>query len=164
MKVVVLIICVIVSLSASASWMFHGWTAAHRRAVLSHARGCAEVFAQARQTYTEIRGDDEPLPINFARALAAKIKGAAIRTYSPYPFPSNVNGGLHDEFQREAWRRLAEQNQSEFISWESGLLKYALPDRMAADCVACHNSAVGSPKTDWKVGDVRGVIEVVLPY
>jgi hypothetical protein len=29
--------------------------------------------------------------------------------------------------------------------------------------VACHNGYPGSPKTDWKVGDVRGALEVVLP-
>jgi PAS domain S-box-containing protein len=30
-------------------------------------------------------------------------------------------------------------------------------------CVACHNHYEGSPKTDWKVGDVRGALEVILP-
>ena len=31
---------------------------------------------------------------------------------------------------------------------------------MAAACVACHNSSAVSPKNDWKLGDVRGVLEV----
>ncbi|MBI3604091.1 MAG: hypothetical protein HY205_06540 [Nitrospirae bacterium] len=30
-------------------------------------------------------------------------------------------------------------------------------------CVGCHNTHPDSPKTDWKVGDVRGVVEVVRP-
>jgi signal transduction histidine kinase len=34
---------------------------------------------------------------------------------------------------------------------------------MEAGCVSCHNSHPDSPKTDWKVGDVRGVIEIIRP-
>ena len=34
---------------------------------------------------------------------------------------------------------------------------------MRASCVECHNSHLDSPKTDWKIGDVRGVLEVSLP-
>ena len=43
------------------------------------------------------------------------------------------------------------------------VLRYAQADRMLTGCVACHNHYEGSPKTDWKVGDVRGALEVVLP-
>ncbi|NRF69297.1 HAMP domain-containing protein [Aquincola sp. S2] len=34
---------------------------------------------------------------------------------------------------------------------------------MKAGCVACHNSHPQSPKKDWKEGDVRGIVEVVVP-
>ena len=34
---------------------------------------------------------------------------------------------------------------------------------MQAGCVSCHNSHHDSPKTDWKVGDVRGVLEIIRP-
>ncbi len=34
---------------------------------------------------------------------------------------------------------------------------------METSCVSCHNSHPQSPKTDWKVGDVRGVLEIVQP-
>src|SRR5258708_4488525 len=27
-------------------------------------------------------------------------------------------------------------------------------------CVNCHNTFPGSPKTDWKLGDVRGIVEI----
>ncbi|MCZ6889067.1 MAG: response regulator, partial [Gammaproteobacteria bacterium] len=30
-------------------------------------------------------------------------------------------------------------------------------------CVACHNSHPDTPRNDWKEGDVRGVVEVVVP-
>ena len=34
---------------------------------------------------------------------------------------------------------------------------------MRPSCVNCHNTHPTSPKTDWKTGDVRGVLEVILP-
>jgi len=34
---------------------------------------------------------------------------------------------------------------------------------MQQSCVNCHNASPDSPKRDWKVGDVRGLIEVVQP-
>jgi methyl-accepting chemotaxis protein len=40
-------------------------------------------------------------------------------------------------------------------------VRVAVADVMVAQgCVDCHNSTAGSPKTDWKIGDVRGVLEV----
>ena len=31
------------------------------------------------------------------------------------------------------------------------------------DCVACHNTHPETPKKDWKVGDLRGVLEISMP-
>ena len=42
-------------------------------------------------------------------------------------------------------------------------MRYAAADIMTQECVDCHNNVEGSPKTDWKVGDVRGVVEVIVP-
>ena len=37
-------------------------------------------------------------------------------------------------------------------------------DRMVAEaCVTCHNSHPDSPKRNWALGDVRGVLEVIVP-
>ena len=36
-------------------------------------------------------------------------------------------------------------------------IKMAVPVVMGTSCVSCHNSHPQSPKTDWKVGDVRGI-------
>ncbi len=33
---------------------------------------------------------------------------------------------------------------------------------MAPACVTCHNAHPESPKHDWKVGDVRGIQEVII--
>jgi twitching motility protein PilJ len=42
-------------------------------------------------------------------------------------------------------------------------MRYAVADLMQDTCVACHNTHPQSPKTDWKEGDVRGVMEVIVP-
>ena len=34
---------------------------------------------------------------------------------------------------------------------------------MKQACVDCHNSHPSSPRLDWKVGEVRGVLEIVRP-
>jgi adenylate cyclase len=36
------------------------------------------------------------------------------------------------------------------------------PIIMGPACVACHNTHPESPKTDWKVGDVRGIQEIII--
>ncbi|MGO7800509.1 DUF3365 domain-containing protein, partial [Rhizobium ruizarguesonis] len=45
-------------------------------------------------------------------------------------------------------------------------LRFITPVVMGQACVACHNTHPESPKTDWKVGDVRGIQEVIIrqPY
>ena len=43
------------------------------------------------------------------------------------------------------------------------MLRYATADLMRKSCVHCHNTHPDSPKTDWKAGDVRGVLQVSLP-
>lgn len=42
-------------------------------------------------------------------------------------------------------------------------LRYAVADVMQASCIDCHNHHPDSPKTDWRVGDVRGVLEFIRP-
>lgn len=42
-------------------------------------------------------------------------------------------------------------------------LRYATADRMRAACVSCHNTHPDSPRTNWAVGDVRGVLEIIRP-
>ena len=49
-------------------------------------------------------------------------------------------------------------------SWAglSGNVRLVAPVMMGAACVACHNVHPDSPKKDWKVGDVRGIQEVIV--
>ena len=70
-----------------------------------------------------------------------------------------------DRFETDAWQQLSQTPDASFVrrEWVAGreVLRVAIGDRMDASCVACHNTAALSPRKDWKVGDVRGIIEVV---
>jgi signal transduction histidine kinase/DNA-binding response OmpR family regulator len=113
-----------------------------------------------------------PLPATLSLLLGQKIgarqSGAETHLYSPYPFPSRKDqGGLRDHFAEEAWAELQRNPGEPFYRFEEvqgrPALRYATADRMQAACVRCHNNHPDSPKKDWKVGDVRGVLEVDLP-
>jgi methyl-accepting chemotaxis protein len=107
-----------------------------------------------------------PLPATFIYDMSARLEkdDTRIRLYSAYPFPNRKDRRL-DPFQEEAWRYLNSNPEGIFTRQETlggqATLRVALPDRMVAQtCVDCHNSLADSPKKDWKIGDVRGVLEV----
>ncbi|MBD3767180.1 MAG: DUF3365 domain-containing protein [Gammaproteobacteria bacterium] len=111
-----------------------------------------------------------PLPATFAIDFSDKISQNSeyrVRLYSDMPFSWRENGGLHDEFEKKAMAYLRENPNGFVTSYEvlegKKVLRYAVADVMQASCVACHNSYPGTPKTDWKEGDVRGVLEVIRP-
>ncbi len=112
-----------------------------------------------------------PLPITFSRDWAKEIKangkGVEARIYSDFPFSFNSEGGPKDRFETEAMKTLRIEPTKPVFEFDklNGIwrLRYARADRMQASCVECHNSHPQSPKRDWKVGDVRGVLEVTIP-
>ena len=112
-----------------------------------------------------------PLPATFALRIGERMaesgQGGRTRLYSPYPFPWRAaEGGLRDDFQKEAWERLQADPQTPVVrtsnTADGRVLRYAVADRMRASCVKCHNEHPDSPRTGWKEGDVRGVLEVEL--
>ncbi len=113
-----------------------------------------------------------PLPATLTLLLGKRIgahgSGAQTRLYSPYPFPwRQEEGGLQDAFGQEAWSYLQHNPDKPYYRFEEfkGVrsLRYATADLMRPRCIDCHNTHPASPKTDWKAGDVRGVLEVILP-
>jgi signal transduction histidine kinase/DNA-binding response OmpR family regulator len=112
-----------------------------------------------------------PLPATLAMELADEINrgtaGAYARLYSDFPFPWRTDGGPRDEFERAALAALRATPDQPFHRFEEfqgrPSLRYAIADRMEASCVGCHNGHPQSPKRDWRVGEVRGVLEVVRP-
>ena len=111
-----------------------------------------------------------PLPATLSMELGKKIgqrlPGSEAHLYSPYPFPwRQESGGLKDEFRREAWSALNENPDIPFfrITQYKGrkALRFATADLMRTECVYCHNNHPDTPKTGWKTGDVRGVLEII---
>lgn len=115
--------------------------------------------------------DAIPIPATFAMAWAKEIgstgRGVSARLYSEFPFPWNKEGGARDIFGQGAIRFFKDKPDEAYYRFESDergwRLRYARADRMQESCVTCHNSHPDSPKKDWKVGDMRGVLEVSIP-
>jgi PAS domain S-box-containing protein len=113
-----------------------------------------------------------PLPatftLDFGAFLAAQQGGTSVRLFSELPFPWRLaEREALDDFQRAALAYLRARPDESFHRVElidgARVLRYAVADRLLDSCVACHNSYPGSPKVDWRVGDVRGVLEVRRP-
>jgi len=112
-----------------------------------------------------------PLPATLSMALGSRISeqhtGTEVHLYSPYPFPWRVNTGLNDDFRRKAWQAVTEQKKTtyyEFTEYKGrAVLRFATADIMQQNCVNCHNNHLNTPRTGWKTGDVRGVLEIIHP-
>jgi len=119
-----------------------------------------------------------PLPATFAIDLGERISkrspGMEVRVYSRYPWPGRAQGGPQGEFDRaalgwlEANARPAAQPPAEYSQFvtEDGRRKllYYSARHMEQSCLGCHNHPESpSPKKDWKVGDVVGVLKIVRP-
>ncbi|MDR3576063.1 MAG: adenylate/guanylate cyclase domain-containing protein [Anaerolineaceae bacterium] len=114
-----------------------------------------------------------PIPSTLGIEISQQISepGSAVqaRLYSDFPFPTRKDGGPHTDFETEALvtLRVEPDKSVPYIAYTNIngrlSLEYAHAVIMEQDCVVCHNSAPDSPKKDWKVGDVGGVQEVVLP-
>jgi methyl-accepting chemotaxis protein len=136
----------------------------------------AEITSRAKKAGMELGFDFRdkentlPLPATLVKALgesvAKEYPGTDVRLVSRYPFPNRAGATL-DDFQTSALTALekdpkAPQHRVEDINGRLSV-RYAVADVMKEGCVACHNSHPQSTKKDWKVGDVRGIVEVVVP-
>lgn len=107
-----------------------------------------------------------PLPATMIHDLSALLKneGTTVNLYSAFPFPNRKSRVL-DGFQTEAWDYLVKNPKSVYVkeSHNAGktIVRVAVADTMVAQgCVSCHNSHPDTPRADWKLGDVRGILEI----
>lgn len=136
-----------------------------------------EIVSRAKESGMKVnydylgKRDTLPLPATLVKALGEKISqespGSQLRLYSRYPFPHRTSTEKRDDFEEQALISLEKQPGQPFYRVETingrQSLRYAVADIMRKSCVECHNSHSESPKKDWKEGDVRGVLEVVVP-
>ena len=112
-----------------------------------------------------------PIPatftIEFGKRISEKSTGMQVRLYSDFPFAFRKEGGPKDDFERAALRELRTRPDKPFFRFEDfqgrPALRYTTAVRLNAGCIHCHNTHPESPKTDWKVGEVRGVQEIIQP-
>lgn len=139
----------------------------------------SEVVAKVEHCGIEVSHDYKgkaktiPLPATLSMDLGNRIAsagtGGETRLYSDFPFPwREETGGLNNDFAKDAWDALNQKPDQPFWRIEDvngrPSLRYATADLMRKSCVQCHNSHEHTPKSDWQVGDVRGVLEVITPF
>jgi serine/threonine protein kinase len=128
-----------------------------------------------------------PIPARFTILLGERLEQRAddeddragrgqsfmrLQMYSDYPFRERSGSPPKHRFGKDALKHFEESPDklSPFYRFDkyNGLrvLRYATPLVMNARCLSCHNDKASYPglgKTDWKVGDVRGVLEIICP-
>lgn len=108
------------------------------------------------------------LTIDFADYLSEKGSDFTAAMTSEYPFTWREEREFTG-FESRAFQAINSEDRDEYFEFERGgpdereQLNYASTIRMEAACVACHNAHPASPKTDWEVGDARGIHIVKLP-
>lgn len=115
--------------------------------------------------------DSVPIPATMAVEIGEIFSDSKLDSNtkvffgSDYPFPDRNRPPL-DEFQAKAIQAFRENPDWTVIDeLKAPLLgaanyRIAIPIKMQAQCLGCHNNATYWKKRDWKVGDVRGIQEV----
>ena len=113
-----------------------------------------------------------PLPatlIHDMSELLSKKSGenVKLKLYSEHPFPNRKDRTL-DEFGKQALTSFKTDPNLVFVRQDKlegmDVVRVAVADKMIAQaCVNCHNSRPDTPKNDWKLNDVRGVLEIISP-
>jgi signal transduction histidine kinase len=106
------------------------------------------------------------LTIELANEMRETNSAFTFNFYSDEPFPWRSQRVL-DPFESDALGVLKGRSQQKYVRFENyngqRSVRIAYPVVMGETCVACHNSHPQSPRTDWKVGDIRGVQQITLP-
>jgi hypothetical protein len=98
-------------------------------------------------------------------AQASKT-GVKVRQFSDFPYPWRRDGGPRDDFERAALLRLRQSKGLETVHEFTEIdgqrvVRYAQARVMQRTCVECHNTHPQSPRKNWQVGDVRGVLVII---
>jgi hypothetical protein len=105
------------------------------------------------------------LSLELGKVISEQQRNIEYRFVSDFPFKNRTPHAL-DEFETMALGRLRQNSDQQLTQVSSSTfadsVRLIAPIIMEQPCVNCHNSHPQSPKTDWKVGDVRGIQEVSI--
>jgi adenylate cyclase len=105
------------------------------------------------------------LSLELGKVISEQQRNINYRFVSNYPFKNRAPHAL-DEFETVALGRLRQNSNQQLTQVSSSTfadkVRLIAPIIMEQPCVNCHNSHPESPKTDWKVGAVRGIQEVSI--
>ncbi len=107
-----------------------------------------------------------PLPATFVRETSESLGKDALYNYDLISkWNINKSKGLRSEFERQAWESLSKDPKTAFSSFladgNGAKYSYATADIASAQaCVSCHNAHFDSPKNDFKLGDLMGILIV----
>ena len=119
--------------------------------------------------YRQVHGQ-LPLPATFVREVseltAAAREGYAANLISPWPI--NKEKGLRDRFHKEAFASLQDNPTGQFFRIDTiegkPVMRMLMADFASAQsCVDCHNSHPLSPRRDFRLNDLMGGLEIVVP-
>src|SRR6185369_7118984 len=124
--------------------------------------------AQVAHNYESISGAI-PIPatlsLELGQVISEQQQNITYRFVSDYPF-ANRTPHVLDGFERSSLAALRANPSQQLadVSWSAlaDRVRLIVPVVMGAACVNCHNAHPESTKHDWKVGDVRGIQEVII--
>jgi len=111
-----------------------------------------------------------PLPATLVHDIGELFTNGSdikVQMYSNFPFPNRSKRVL-DSFQKNSLAYILKTQSLEYsreaIVDGRPVLRTSFADFLSANsCVECHNTRLDTPKNDWKLGDIRGVIEIDIP-
>src|SRR6266403_1578208 len=105
------------------------------------------------------------LSLELGKVIGAQQENINYRFVSDFPFKNRTPHQL-DEFEKSALESLRSNPNQKIVDTSTSIfsdsVRLVAPVVMGPACVSCHNAHPESPKTDWKVGDVRGIQEVTI--
>lgn len=110
-----------------------------------------------------------PLPATFVQEVSDEVNRQGTYRYDLLSkWNINRDKGLKTDFERDAFDAMQKDASKPFYKFEEHggkfALRYATADVASAQgCVNCHNTLPGSLKTDYKLGDIMGILVVTVP-
>ncbi len=120
------------------------------------------------RNYAKIDGGI-PLPATFVQEVSDNINDNGLYSYNLLSkWNINKEKGLKSDFEKEAFSYLYSKKGKSFFRFmihdDFYTLRYATADVASAKgCVSCHNAYEESPKNDFKLGDVMGILVINIP-